>query len=127
MIAFIFVTKDTTIEPVVEIAPNFITSNLVIIENELSDFFNLRNNETLAKNTFTILENKSSNYFINKLVDFRSNYLKKEDNTVIIKSVDKLKTEWIKRFPRYGKYKDLGAKITSKLGMLVEILSEVNE
>ena len=126
MIAFIFAPH--LINPLDNSSANFIGSNLMLIENEISDFFNLRYNEALVEKIHEYINKKSSLYLKNKLTNFvYRHFYKKKENTVMIKSIDRLRNEWVKYFPNHIHYTDFESKIKSKFGMFIELIEEIND
>lgn len=126
MIAFIFAKH--LINPLDNASTNTLGSNLILIENEISDFFNLRYNESLVNDTYEYMRKKNSSYLIDKLNAFVYKHLyKNQKNLVDIKSLDKLRDEWVQCFPNHINYTDFERKIKSKIGSFVELIEETND
>ena len=134
LIGFIFAKKIITSASDTKnniISSNFIANNLFIIQNEVADYLNLNHNEDKLAKIHSYISQQNSDYIYSNLIKFRNTYLKKEQKNgktqVSIHNVDQLKSDWILCYPYYVNYLDFENKILNKLGMFVEIISEIND
>lgn len=111
---------------------NAISNNLNIIQNEIADYFSLKQNEHLVTTIHDALKNKGGQFFYNKLVLFRNMYLRKIKNNknkdiVVIKNAIKFQEDWFAYFPVYRNYTDVESKLKSKCTLFLESLNDLKD
>lgn len=111
---------------------NMISKHLSIIQNEVADYFSLKNHESLLQRIEEELQYKNDSFFYNQLLKFRNDYLKKGKNQknkdiIEFKDINRIRDDWYIYFPNYRNYTDIENKLKSKLGSFFEVLSELED
>ena len=125
MINFIFLKKQEKSHDVEGVNESTILTSLVIMNNEISDMFDLSvTKANIHNDLYSELEKKNEEFFIDQILKFSKTYLKKDNNErYIIK--DNIIDDWLDVFPKdksYQKNDMILNHITKKVGFFLSLI-----